>query len=367
MKTQLPLGGVDVPSEENCELFAAESVVIADRLLGHCDDAPRFRRSNLIQAVLLHRCWAREVELRSNNKHIAIARPDLPELEAVAMLQRHSATCFTTEASDGHRYRVNLPSPTRETVIATELLCLEFARRMGLPVRPGALIHFNRREAVNAGVVQQYGSPFFLHQTRDHFDCFGLRECEAVETHENGKLKLPLSKKAFRWFAGRLVFDLLVLNSVPEDTAFRNVNGRAEPFYGKFEHGLLDADWHRYAHAPNRARPFDSNFASRIKSHRQLDVWIERAQHVDLDAISELVVKQPAWWYGCKPRLMLTVIEQLDDRRRELRGIVHHLVRTGYFRSIAKHIARVGEAATVENDGRVLQIRSSWHKRSLAR
>jgi len=344
MKTNLPLGGMDLPSEETCVRFAARSVWIAERVRRICRHFSPSLRATLIQAGLLHQCWARQVKLRTNGGRSAPLVSPLPRVDALAITQRHSAGVYSVECSDEQQYRVILPLSGKETALATQLLCLETAHGMGLPVSPVSLILLNRGIAANAGIQRDCRTTCL---SKDAFCpcgqvlcCLGIREFEKVKVGPDGRPKLPLSPRAVRYTVGRMVFDLLVLNTIPEVPAFRNVNGRAEPLFGDFGHSLLDADWPRFLRATYRERVPLPQVSTKIRSFEQLEVWIRRVDQVNLDAISEPVFKLPSYWYNNRPTLVSAIVSKLSERRRDLRGIIHYLVKSGHFPGIQKSMHR---------------------------
>lgn len=341
MRTNLGSSGIDLPTEETCELYAAESITMADHVLISCEAPGAGLRDTLIEALLLRQCWKRDQDLRS--RITAVQKPEVSilALDAVAVSQRRSATSYGIDASDGHRYSVTLPPSGPNTLTATELLCLEFARCIGLPVPNRALIRLGCRLAFNAGITRNYRSSQLGRRPDQNatLDCLGLREIEPIASEIETS---PLSHKTSPWMAGRLTLDLLFLNTLPDQPCWRNVSGKVEPVFQHFDHELLDGDWRNFLRTTPRFRPIDSPIAARITSYQVLERWIQRVEAVDLNALAELLIKQAPSWYGNEPRLMLRVIEKIEERRRDLRGIVHRLSKTGFFPRIRISADREG-------------------------
>jgi hypothetical protein len=352
MRSNLPDGRIDLPSEETCVSFAAKSVSVAEHVRQICGHLPRSLRTTLIESAILHQCWKRQMGMRRRNRQTAcdVSKTPIPVLDAVAIAQRRSANVYTVEASDEHLYRVSSPLPGRGRTLATEVLSLESAREIGLPVPPASLIFLNRGMAARAGISRDCRATCLSTEmfcpSGDRLCCLGVREFEHVQIAENGEPKLPLGPKAFRNMVGRMVFDLWVLNAVAEAPAFQNVKGRAEPVFGEFRHCLMDADWPKFVRASSRERVPHAGLAGRIRAYQQLEVWIRCVEEVHLEAILERVVKLPSYWYDNQPLLVSAVVTKLDERRRDLRGIIHHLVKAGCFPGIPKAVQRAAEAPT---------------------
>src|SRR5919109_103912 len=125
MKCELPPGGIDLPSEETCVLFAASSVRLAERVRRLCRHLPSRLGALLIQAAILHQCWNRQHQLHNKFKEIAgqarTARVD----QAVKFVRRLSRDEYLVQAGDGNEYIVKFPRSDCETSLATEAICVE--------------------------------------------------------------------------------------------------------------------------------------------------------------------------------------------------------------------------------------------------
>lgn len=370
MKGYLPLAGFDVPSEETCVSFAAESAHLVEQVRRISRHFPKSLRTALMEASILHQCWKRQVKQRKRNKQLASEanRSPIPRLDAVSILQKHSSNTYTLECTDGLRYRVKAPCPGTEMIRATRVIGMEMAREVGLPVAPAKLIFLDRAVALTAGIRRDcrkacWSTEIFC-PSGDKLCCLGVREFERLDSAE-GALNLPLSRKAFRYLVGKTVFDLWVLNWISEPPVFWNVAGRAEPLFNEFGHCLMDSDWERFRHAKNREPLPKIERTVRIRSHQQLEPWIRRIEEVNLNVIWEIVNKLPSFWYCCRPALVSAVIGKLEERQRELRSIVQQAIKSGYFPAISKGVERqeisVGTAPLCDTVCNVRQFRTT-HK-----
>jgi hypothetical protein len=349
IKCNLASGGVDLPSEETCVLFAAASVQLANRVHRVCGHLPTSLRALLIQAAILHQCWTREVGLRVRQRPIAALGPKAPILDALDLVRKSRSSEYRAVASDGHRYTIKFPMPVgREMALATEVICFGLATEMGLPVPPVSLVRVDTEMAARAGVLRDWDSDALSSVDGiDTLSCFGVREIAEVEMGERGKLHLPMSSRTSRWLAGATVFHILTLNAIFEKQVFCGLKGRAEPIFRDFSHCLMDTDWVRFKKATYREPVAYAAPASKVKSYEQLEVWVRRIEQIDLQRICELVVKLPGNWYQNKPMSVAATIEKLGERILDLRRSILHLINTGYFTGIQKpHARRIRDYAS---------------------
>jgi len=354
MKNSLVAGGIDLPSEETCLLFAGKAVRMAEQVRRVCKHQPRSLRSKLIQAGILHQCLMRQLELRAKSRPASFLK--LPALDLVDFVQKHGSMEYTFEATDGHRYRVNFGIKQRQAALATQVICLELARQMLVPVRPAGLMFVSRSLATRAGVLRNCAclSHNLFCRCGDMLCCFGVREIEHIEVDGDGNPIAPYGPKAFSQMTGRLVFDILVLNTFWEKPVFVNADRSASPIFADFSHCLMDTDWPRFLVATKREPPIYTHWADKIKRYEQLDCWIKRAEQIDLQQICEIAMKLPAYWYCNQPGLVVAVIEKLAERVRDLRGILHNLVKNGYFSNLRNTTAQAKKLA---------QLTTRFHER----
>ncbi len=339
MKRCLTPGGFEVPGHETCATFAAAAISSADHAHRIARHFPPAFRALVIEAAILHQCWSRQVDLNNSNR-LFVSSKRVPLLKATEVVQRYSAREYAVEVSSEQRYRVTFPLPGSEIRFATQLICLEFARQMGLPVRSTAFISLNTSLAARMGVLRQCKSTC---RSRELFCnsenlvcCFGVQEIEELDLDEEFKPNLPQSVRTPRYQAGACVFNILALNLIPERACFRNVGGHAEPIFGDFGHCLMGADWTHFLTASARQKPCKTMWDDTVKSYDQLEFWVQRAEGVDINRICELVVKMPAQWYGNDPLMLADVVRKLEDRRGNLRKIIIECVNSGQFARIKK-------------------------------
>jgi hypothetical protein len=314
---------VDAPGPDTRLLVAARSVRLADRvsrlLRGHL---PSSLRKALIEASILHQCWEAQAERGRRASQTATSVED--RLDAVSVIRKHSTGVYAIECSDGHTYSVKLPCHGEDTALATEFICLQIARQFGLPVRPARLVLLSRSLGAQLGVQANYAPPA-LHGQQQHICCLGIRELGELT------LALPANASTFRYSLGRMVFDIFALGTIAETAAPIDRNGRMQPTFGDFSHCMLDSDWPKFLSAGIHERCHHQPMAHRVRSYLQLDVWIRRAEKIDMQQIAERAFKLPPYWYGNKPLLLAGVLEKLVLRTTELRGIVYHLAKAGQF------------------------------------
>jgi hypothetical protein len=334
MQRDLVLGGIDLPSEETCVLFAASAVRLAERLRPLCRHLPARLRTLLIQGAILHQCWNRQVTLHIRRKPSSAMVQLLPALEALDFVRKYNNHEHVMECGDGHRYLVRFPEPDRDTGLATELICLEVARDMGLPVPHASLVLVSRELASRAGILHNCRASELSNNV---FSCLGLRvDAEDLVLDESGRPELAMSPRSVRFMRGALVFDILTLNSISAGPIFRSFDGRAEPIFRDYRHCLMDSDGKRFLKTTYREPVRRVSISDSVKSYEQLEVWVRRAEHIDLQRIWGLAFKMPAEWYGYNPMLITSVLEKLDQRIQDLRRSILFLIKGSRFPGIPK-------------------------------
>ena len=355
MKYELPPGGIDLPSEETCVLFAALSVRLAERVRRLCRHLPGRLRTLLIQAAILHQCWNRQLRLQSRFKEVAGRARTVRVDQAVKFVRRLPRDEYLVEAGDGNEYVVKFPRSDCETLLATETVCVELARQMGLPVPSSRMILVSRKLAGELGLLNDRWAQF----VRDGcFSCLGLRSIRELKAEENGKPPVRLNPKTFRYLTGAIIFDILTLNLIGRPPAFHDVNGRAEPIFMDHSHCLMDADWSRFLKATYREPVARSPIAHKVRSCAQLEPWLRRAQNVDFTRLWELVFELPPEWYGEQRVFVTSVLHKLEDRTRDLRRIVRYLIHTGFFPNVQGQSNEEPTSLELEIDSAILSPRN---------
>ncbi len=186
--------------------------------------------------------------------------------------------------------------------LVTEVICFLLAKEMGLPVPPICIVHVKPQIAARLGVLGDVRSGSKVRTSESsNFRCLGVRQIEEVEVDNRGKPRLPVSPGAARHLAGGVTFHVLTLNAISGGRVFRGSNGRAQPIFTDFRHCLMNSDWPRFQKATYRQQVACSLFARGVKSYKQLEVWVQRAEQVDMGRICETVVKLPGDWYHGNP------------------------------------------------------------------
>jgi len=90
----------------------------------------------------------------------------------------------------------------------------------------------------------------------------------------------------------------------------------------------MDADWKRFLDADYREVGVDPA-SYKLKSHDQLDFWVQHLEHASRRHIWELAFKFPSDWYGGEFELLANVLNKLDQRIREVRASLLHFINKG--------------------------------------
>ena len=333
MMQELPAGGVELPDEETSVLFATLAVRLADRVQCMTKHFPSALQDKLIQAAILHQCWKRRADARREVKRIVAQREILESEQANGSFRKVRGDQLMLKASDGYEYLVKFPRCDKETTLATEIVCLEFARQMGLRVPAAKIILVSHNLANESGII---GQPWTRYVSKNHFFyCLGLRmEGEELRTEECQNLATKLSPRKFSYFVGSLVFDVLTLNYEQHSPSFQHVKQRAEPIFMNHSQCLSNSDWPRFLDTAYKETIMLNGIANRIKSFDQLQPWLRRARGVDMNRLWTLVFTLPPEWYGGQRMLITDVLRKLEDRSRNLSRLILYLIDTGHFPNI---------------------------------
>jgi hypothetical protein len=333
MMQDLPAGGVELPDEETSTLFATLALGLADRVQRISKRLPGTLEERLIQAAILYQCWKWRAEARTKVKRIAAQREILESEQANGSFRSVRGDQLMMKASDGFEYLVKFPMCDKETTLATEIVCLEFARQMGLPVPKAKIILVSQSLANETGISGQRLSRYV---SRNHFFyCLGLRMTgEELGAEECRNLATKLSPRMLSYFIGSLVFDVLTLNYEQHSPSFQRVKQRTEPIFMNHSQCLSDSDWPRFLDTTYKETRLLNGVANRIKSFDQLQPWLRRARGVDMNRMWTLVFTLPPEWYGEQRMLVTDVLRKLEDRSRNLSRLILYLIDTGHFPNI---------------------------------
>lgn len=336
MEQELTLGGPDLPGTETCLLFAAAAIRLAcnvRRVYGHL---PASLRVRLIEASILHQCWQRQRELAKRST------PKIARLTSLPMLEAREFTCSgdnghkVVVAADEHEYAIRIPTPERKWDLATEVICFEIARWLGLPTPPLALIVLTGSLAARVGVlIHPSGCPVKRSVTAEALHCLGVRKIATVPTSQ-GRPSRPLSARGRALLLGQAMIEMLTWSTLLEEPSFICPKNYAEPVFLDYSHCLAESNWPRFITEQASPCLMRASVTRLVRSYQQLEAWIARAERLDFCRIAEIIVKLPSEWYGNRPLLLAKVMEKVRDRVHELRPTVLRLIDAGAFPRIGR-------------------------------
>jgi hypothetical protein len=343
MRRELPSGGAELPSEETSVLFAANAVHIADQVQAFGARLDPNLNRTLIQASLLHQCWTRQRAMLKDVECSIVTAGKLQTCHSIEFLRKLGEDTLM-RAADGRLYRVKFPQPERDTALATEIICLELARLMGLPVPRAAVILVNRKLAQEAGVTAK--AP--LHKN-GLFPCLGLLTINNMKENDGNWPEARPGGKEFLYRTGMLVFNVLVLHPMLESDILRVGGGLVKPIFLYRSHCMLEANWPRYVRATYKDQVgLPPLLVHRVRDIEELQVWVRKARNIDLNRLWELAFALPGSWYGGHRIALANVLKKIEKRIIDLPESVQYLARQGYFPNI--------------NRGAALDLRESWDK-----
>ncbi len=343
MRRELPSGGAELPSDETSVLFAARAVRLAEsvRALG-CRLKPSAERT-FIQASLLHQCWTRQRTMLKDVGCGIIIAGKLQTYHCSEFLRKLGEDSLMKTA-DGLLYRVKFPQPERDTALATEIICIEIARLMGLPVPRAAVILVNRkltREADITGRAPLNGNALL--------PCLGLLTIKNMQENDGNWPDASPGGQEFFYRTGMLVFNLLVLHSMLESDVLRVGSGLVKPIFLYRSHCMLEANWSRYIRATYKDwAGLPPSLVHKVKDVEELQAWARKIRNIDLNRIWELAFQLPASWYGGHRIALANVLQKIEKRIVDMPESIQYLVRQGYFPNI--------------NPGTDLDLPASWDK-----
>jgi hypothetical protein len=342
MRRELPAGGVDLPSEETSVLFAARAVRLAERIRTICPRGSTHLRSLGIQASILHQCWAQQRNLRESGLDKVRHLKELRITTGTKFLERLDG-CRSIEASDGNRYTVRFPKSDYDTELATEVIGIELARLIGLPVPSISLVVVDKKLAEKVGIGTA-GWPRYV-STGSVFCCLGLQVVENVNFDMVGH-EPPLTREGSSQLIGGLILDILLLNWMGEPPLFRTFKKHSEPIFLYRSRCMMNANWPRFLKASYREFPAISLSAMQeVRSMEQLKPWIRNLRNADLGHLWKLVFELPPCWYGSHRIAVTGVLRKLDTRIFKLRDSIDYLVGRGCFPNMQSQ-----EGETAENE-----------------
>lgn len=360
VRRELPLGGINLPDEETAVLFIAHALHLADRTHGAYRHLPDTLRNKLLRAAIVYQCWELQRNLRERAKWPPRPRT-LPSVTATSYLRPlgTSGRHHLVEANDGIRYVVTIPSGLwTETLPATEVICSELARLMGLSA-PGSAIVVTSPRLLR---LADESRPNYLKPKPRYSGelCCGFRYIEPLPEAVDSSVEGPSLGRVNRFLLlGALVFDLWVANLGSGNYVFalNQTTRRPDTVFFDHSHCLTGGDWSRFVGfaghlqpcLPVRLAPTDV---------RHLRRWIRRISKVDMNPLWELMFEMPPNWYGGRRAQLAEILDKLTCRRGWLNSEVDDLLRSPG-RSLSK---RPCESA----EGCVLRLACRLHVARLA-
>ncbi len=334
LRRELSLGGISLPNEETAVFFIERALHLSDRAQGTYRHLPDALRYKLIKASIVYQCWEkqREITEKAGWNRNAIALPGVNAISYVRLLGT-SGRHHLINASDGFQYAITLPARLwTETLPATEMICNELARLLGLRV-PGAavisvgwkLLQLADADRKARPEPKRHGSEF----------CCGFRY---LGPERYAGAPGDLRGRGYRkQLLGALVFDIWTLNSAPREflPASKALTGKSGIVLFDHGHCLLGSKWNEFEDSNLRSYPSPQWAAGGVKSLDELWPWLQRASMMDLNPLWEVVSLIPPQWYGHRRAFVAGVLEKLSARRGDLIRVVQFLARNGYFPNAA--------------------------------
>jgi hypothetical protein len=331
MRRELPSGGAELPSEETSVLFAVRAVRFADQVQSFgCRLDPGLEQA-VIQASLLHQCWGRQRAILKDVGSSVEITGKLLTYQCVKFIRR-TGEDILMKAADGLLYRVKFPHPEQDTALATEIICLELARLMGLPVPRAAVLLVNHNLAQEAGIVAG-AHPY----KKALFPCLGLLTIQNMRENNGDWPEARPGGQEFVCRTGMLIFNVLVLNSMLESDVVRVGAGLVKPIFLYRSRCMLEANWSRYVRATYKDWiGLPPSLVHKIRNTEELQVWAQKTRNIDLNRIWELAFELPAIWYGGHRVALANVLQKLEKRILDMPESIQYLIRQGYFPNLTR-------------------------------
>ena len=335
MRREITQGGIDLPTEETSVLFAARAMQLSSRLRGiyrHIHDSLEHK---LVQSAIVFQCWELQKQLRLKSPRRRTCR-NLRSVDAVRIVGSIGRTGrhLLVLASDGFQYVITLCSGScKDTTPATELICNELARIVGLRVPGVAVVTLNAKLAGSAHALWAEW-PQRRHPLSPEV-CCGFRYLDSTPQSHFGFAaeEVPPSHRTVQHLIGALLFDIWTLNLTPGGSveAFDTVTGRNESVSVGHRGCLMDANWSAFLASTNDTLASQQGIAARVYQWKQLEPWLRKIQAPDMNPIWELAFQMPPSWYGGRGPVLARVLEKLAERNLNLRQSVHLYFHSGYF------------------------------------
>jgi len=334
LRMELPLGAIRLPTEETLVLFTERALHLADRVQ-RARSLPDSLRHKLIKASIIYQCWELRKEARLKDRPWVMV---LREVTAISYLRPLgvSGRHHLVKGDDGCTYVITLSNgqPT-DTLPATEIICTELARHLGLPVPPSAVVTVGPRilSSADANRTVEGREERWMAES-----CSGFEYVDApcVHTGYERPSRFP-SWQDLRHYWGAMVFDSWVLNWRHRKYAecVDPLTGKSRLVFFDHSHCFMDADWLTASRTH-----WDSGILAHPPVHHDDDKaylrsWCDKARSLDLNPIYEVAFRIPSQWYGGDREKVAFVVEMIERRKWDLRPMLFGL------EFVAKHQKRV--------------------------
>jgi hypothetical protein len=349
LRRELPLGGINLPSEETAVFFIGHALHLADRLRGAYRHLPDPMRQRLLKAAIVYQCWEQQRNLAE--------RARIP-LKRIITLHEVTATSYTmvlgasgrhhlVEASDGFHYIVTIPNGLwTETLPATELICNRLAGLMGLSVPGVAIVTLGPKLLA----LSDAAHPELRKRPRlSALPCCGFRQIERSERVTSAACERRLRREQRFTLLGSLAFDLWVANLRSSDDSVRctQLPGVSISSPSEYSTGLMGGDWVRFLGYAGHLNPCSKTRLAPT-DERDMRKWVRRIEKIDMNPLWELIFEMPSSWYGGNRATLAGILDKLQCRKHGISSEVDDLVRS--------NARRAGKLPCKTDDGCVLRL-----------
>jgi hypothetical protein len=337
MRREIAEGGVDLPTEETSIIFAMHALHLRDRIRDVYHHLPTSLEHRLVASAIVYQCWQRQKSLQQEAKWPGIRRSnELQAFDATSYIRPTdmSGRHHLVEASNGLQYVVTVPTAGwTETLSATEVVCNELLRLMGLNARKGAVIALAPKLRMLARTDCKLWSDRKVISTTAF--CLGF-QVEAT----------PANGQHFRQLMGTLVFDIWTLNLSSREpiSSLDSAAPRIKKTPVNNSGCLMGANWTAFCDSTFQSLPAPQPNAPKFKHWKQLEPWLRRLNDLDLNSIWTLASRMPPQWHGGHLQHLAHVLDMLENRKSNIRSSVHNLASVGYLPNIKLPPRSVGLA-----------------------
>jgi hypothetical protein len=335
MRREITEGGISLPDEETSVLFAAKALQLAGRIQGIYRHLPAGLKHLLPKAAIVYQCWDLQKNLQHKSKWNHGRARGLRSVNAVAYVGQigNSGRHHLVVADDGLKYVVTLLTRHwTETMPATEILCNELARLLGLTVPSAAVIALSPELLSAANANRKIWPPPKARYSPEF--CCGFQYIDSASLGaESDAGTLRIGKAERQQLFAALVFDIWTLNLSPRRwISVREPNlRRQQVILFNHSHCLMGGAWSDFLEATFESMPAPQGIAARVTCFEDLDPALNRVFSIDLNPLWELAFQMPPAWYGHQRAIISYLLKKLEGRAWEVRRAVLHFLKAGYF------------------------------------